>query len=78
MNNQNIEVDVLNLVQNLLGTKIQLDEPLFDGGLVDSMTLVDLTLELETQFNVKFSAFEVKKDNFETPRVLAQFILKKK
>lgn len=78
MNNQNIEAEVLSLVQNLLGAKIQLDEPLFDGGLVDSMTLVDLTLELESQFNVKLSAFEVKKDNFETPRVLAQFILKKK
>jgi len=47
------------------------DTPLVSGGLIDSMSIVDLILELETATGVRIPVTEVEPDDFDTIRKIA-------
>jgi acyl carrier protein len=50
------------------------DTPLVSGGLIDSMAIVDLILDLETAFGVTIPASEVQPDDFDTVRRIADTV----
>ncbi len=53
---------------------IKLDEPLLSNGLIDSFSLVDLSLFVEKQFNVYIDNTELNRESFDTLAQLANLI----
>jgi acyl carrier protein len=50
------------------------DTPLISGGLIDSMSIVELILELEATFSIKIPASEVQPDDFDTVGRIAETV----
>ena len=48
--------------------------PLITGGLMDSISTMQLINFLEKEFAVEFEAHEVDKDNFDTVIIITQFV----
>lgn len=53
-----IQTTVIELIDNLFMEDISdmMDEDLFDAGVLDSMGTVELVIELESKFNMKFQS----------------------
>tara|TARA_Y100001970_G_scaffold293410_1_gene440018 strand:+ start:3003 stop:3245 length:243 start_codon:yes stop_codon:yes gene_type:complete len=52
----------------------KLDYRYLDEGHVDSFSLLNLILELESEFDIKLSAEDTESDNFRTPRGIVLII----
>ena len=50
------------------------DTPLVSGGLIDSMSLVDLILDLQASFAVTIAVGEVEPDDFDSVRRIARTV----
>lgn len=48
--------------------------PLITGGLMDSISTMQLIAFLEKEFNIEFEAHEVDKDNFDSISVITKFV----
>ena len=55
----------------------KLDYRYLDEGHVDSFSLLNLILELESEFDIKLSAEDTESDNFRTPRGIVSIINEK-
>ncbi len=53
---------------------IQPDEPIISSGLVDSFSLVDLSIYIEKVFNVRIEDTELNRETFDTLNQLAALI----
>ncbi len=65
------------ILEEIIGTKVKVDESLINSGLVDSMNLIDLTLALEEKFKISIHSTETIPENFESINLLTEFISKK-
>ena len=54
--------------------EIKADEPLLSSGLVDSFSLVDLSLYIQDTFNVLIDDTELNADSFDTLEDLAKMV----
>lgn len=62
-----------------LGFKgISSDRLLFEEGILDSMVLIDIMLEIEVVFGIQLVPQEVTKESFSSISSIAQFIINKK
>lgn len=50
------------------------DTPLISGGLLDSMLIVDMILDLETAFGISIPTSEVQPDDFDSVRKIGDTI----
>lgn len=50
------------------------DEDLFETGILDSLTFVDLVLYLEEQFDVRVGADDMEPENFRSVAKIAAFV----
>ena len=67
------EQNTLALISEVTGTdatRLDPDFELYDGGLMDSMTTVQLIAALSEQFNLDISPAEFDRDAWATPRLL--------
>ncbi len=48
--------------------------PLITGGLMDSISTMQLVTFLEKEFHIEFEAHEVDKDNFDSINIITQFV----
>jgi len=55
-------------------TEISDNLPLISGGLLDSISTMQLITHLEETYKIEFEAHEVDKDNFENVSIIAEFI----
>jgi len=53
------------------GASFDLDTPLVSGGLIDSMSIVDLILQLQDELGVAIEASEVQPEDFDSVRQIA-------
>jgi acyl carrier protein len=53
------------------------DTPLITGGLIDSISTMQLVTYLEKEFDVEYAPHEVDKDNFDSVQIIADFLSKK-
>lgn len=60
------------------GTQLQEDSTLITNGLIDSMSVVDLIVYLEKEFQVKFSDTEMTPENFDTLSAISSLIERKR
>ena len=63
--------DILNLPEKV----IAIDEPLISSGLIDSFSLVDLSIIIEDVFNVRLDDTELNSEAFDSLDQLADLIL---
>ena len=62
-------------ILNIPGKAIAPDEPLISSGLIDSFSLVDLSLLIEDVFEVRIDDTELNSDVFDSLNQLADIIL---
>ncbi|UQS82465.1 D-alanine--poly(phosphoribitol) ligase subunit DltC [Bombilactobacillus folatiphilus] len=71
-----VKTTVLDILADLTGTdsvKDNLDESLFDNGLLDSMATVQLLLELQQQLGIDVPVSELERSEWDTPnKVIAK------
>lgn len=75
--------EIIELLQNKIATEIlntpqkviQPDEALISSGLVDSFSLVDLSMLIEDNFNVLIDDTELNADTFDSLDVLTEIII---
>lgn len=68
-----VEARVLEMVGAVALRDVDLDEPLLDSGLLDSIAAVDLALMLEAEFDVDIPAQRIH-EYMQTARTLALYI----
>lgn len=51
-----------------------MDEDLFDAGIMDSMGIVELVLEIESKFNIKVPVSEMGRDDWNTANKIIEGI----
>ncbi len=75
-------IDIIQTLSTYIATQIlkqpkrviRLDEPLLSNGLIDSFSLVDLSLFVEKQFSVYIDNTELNRETFDTLAQLANLI----
>jgi D-alanine--poly(phosphoribitol) ligase subunit 2 len=66
-------------VRRLIAERLHIDVPapdldLIDGGVLDSLALVELLVELERSFGIELALEELDIENFRTPTSVAAFV----
>lgn len=69
-----IERKVTEIVEGVALKKVQPDEPLLASGLVDSISAVDLALQMEAEFGIAMPAEKIH-EYMETTRTLIGYVL---
>ena len=69
-----LDTQIIEIVKKVTGATVSADESLEANNLLDSIAIVDLTLELEEAFGIKINTFEVKWENYESVKKIAEFV----
>lgn len=71
-----MEEFIINKIEELSFTKVESNTPLWPD-VLDSITIVELSVELENNFGVSISIDEIIESNFKTVNTIIQFIKNK-
>jgi len=55
-------------------TDIQADTAIIQDGIIDSLSVINIIMEIERAFNLQIGAMDVTIDDFQTPEKIAQII----
>lgn len=63
-----VKTGVLEIIKDVTGEDMsnQMDENLFDSGLLDSMATVEMLLALESRFNIQAPVSELAREDWDT------------
>lgn len=61
-------------IKNITFKTVTSDESLIQSGLLSSITVVDLVVAIEEQYNIKIPFIEITKNNFDTIELIIQFL----
>ncbi|CAK1248400.1 D-alanine--poly(phosphoribitol) ligase subunit DltC [Fructobacillus fructosus] len=63
-----VKAGVLEIIKDVIGEDMsnQMDENLFDSGLLDSMATVEMLLALESRFNIQAPVSELAREDWDT------------
>jgi D-alanine--poly(phosphoribitol) ligase subunit 2 len=76
-----MENKILDMLENVCGTdevKEDLNLNLFDAGLLDSLGVIELLVQIEEDLGLKLEPTEIEREEIETPRKIIDLILKNK
>jgi acyl carrier protein len=75
MNRLTIQARVIDFLRTVTGQDtFAADTDLFDAGVTDSLTMMDLLVFVETEFQVRLGFADLTPDVFKTPQSLADLI----
>ena len=74
MINENFLIDK---ISEIAFSKVEIDDSLWESGVLDSITVVEFATEIEDEFNINIPFDEIVVDNFETLSRLITYIKKK-
>lgn len=63
-----------NTIEELTFESVEVTDSLIDSGVVDSITVVDLAVAIESEFKVKIPFNEIVRDNFETIEAIINYV----
>lgn len=72
-----LENKVLDIMENVCETdevREELDLDLFDAGLLDSLSIISLLLEIESKFSLRLQPTDIDKEDFTTINNLIEFL----
>jgi acyl carrier protein len=64
-------------IEEISFERVELNDSLWQSGVLDSITIVELAVDLEEEFKIEIPFDEIIEDNFETLANLIAFIKKK-
>ena len=65
-------------IEEISFERVDVDDSLWQSQVLDSITIVELAVELEEEYNIEIPFDEIIEDNFETVSRLIDFINRKK
>lgn len=65
-------------IDEIAFTEVDLEDSLWQSGVLDSITVVELAVEVENEYEINIPFEEIIEDNFETLARLMAYITKKK
>ena len=68
---------LLDKIEEIAFSTVEINEPLWSSGILDSITIVELAVEVENEFGIKIPFDEIIEDNFQTVSNLMAYISKK-
>lgn len=75
--NPAIENRLVDFLRSMTGQKsLMVETDLFEAGVTDSLTIMDLLVFVETEFQVQIGFEHLTPETFETPRTLANLIVR--
>lgn len=69
---------IIDKIQEIAFASVAVDDPLWTSKVLDSITLVELIVEIESEFNIKVPFNEITEDHFETVSRMIKYIESKK
>lgn len=66
-----------NTIEELAFSTVEKEDSLWQSGVLDSITIVELAVEIEKKFKIKIPFDEIIESNFETISLLINYIEKK-
>ena len=73
-----MEEFLINKIEEITFTEVTVDEGLWTSGILDSITIVELAVEIEDEYSIKVPFDDIVEDNFETVSRLIAYIERKK
>lgn len=68
-----MEEKIMQIISEKAMKKVQIDDEILSDGLIDSISAVDLALDIEAEFNCAIPAHEIGL-HMKTPRVLIEYV----
>lgn len=72
-----MEEFLINAIEEVSFERVGVTDSLWEEKVLDSITIVELAVEIENEFNIKIGFDEIIVENFETVELLMAFIKKK-
>ncbi|HEY0031154.1 MAG TPA: acyl carrier protein [Bacteroidia bacterium] len=72
-----IKIFIAERFLNNAGSDLNDSTPLISGGLIDSISTMQLVAFLEKKYHFEFQAHEVDRDNLDSVEIIANFVLSK-
>ncbi|MES2589841.1 MAG: phosphopantetheine-binding protein [Bacteroidota bacterium] len=69
---------IIEKIQEIAFAKVKSEDPLWTSKVLDSITLVELIVEIETEFNITVPFKDIIEENFETVSRMIAYISSKK
>jgi acyl carrier protein len=70
-----LQVDIADLLSERIGISVpSYSTNLFEAGILDSMSFVELLIQIETQFDLSLNLGEIEFENFRSVEAIADFI----
>lgn len=69
-----MEAFIISAIEEVSFTEVTKDEALWSSGILDSITIVELAVEIENEFNIKIPIEDIIEDNFQTVQNLMNYI----
>ena len=69
---------LISKIEELTFTTVTKEQPLWTSRILDSISIVELVVEIETHFSISVPFNEIIEDNFETVENMMKFIASKK
>jgi len=68
---------LIDTIEEIAFSTVEKDESLWQSGVLDSITIVELAVEIEKKYSIKVPFDEIIEANFETVALLIAYIEKK-
>jgi acyl carrier protein len=69
---------LIDKIEELAFTKVTTTDKLWESKILDSMSIVELVVEIENEFSIKVPFNEIVVENFETIELIMKYIESKK
>ncbi|TNE53303.1 MAG: acyl carrier protein [Bacteroidetes bacterium] len=69
---------LIDKIEEIAFQRVEADDSLWESGVLDSITIVELAVEIETEFNIEVPFDEIVESNFETVSRIMSYIERKK
>ena len=61
-------------IKKLCFKKVDIDDELFESGILDSITAVDLAVALEEKYNIKIPFVDINEQHFKTINAMVNYL----
>lgn len=72
-----MEIYLIDKIEEISFTRVKKGDSLWESRVMDSITIVELAVEIEEEFGINIPFEEIVVENFETVELLMTFITKK-
>ena len=68
---------LIETIDEIAFTRVELEDKLWESQIIDSITVVELAVEIEEKYGIKIPFDEIVVENFETVSLLIKYINRK-